>query len=128
MGISSNSLITFVPATAENPDLFRFVLTRLDYEFLMLLAENSHKIHELYNYCEVVTCNEQGEETFLADLNTATHYRCDLWAADLLEIMETTDLRPSDLYEYLGETKLIPTIHDLREAFTEYKNNKSADH
>ena len=121
------SLITFVPAEAaspdhtELPDRFRFVLTGRDWNFLCQLStELGTGIHDLWAYSHVVTCDEHGHEIDV-DQENISHYRCDICVSDFGHIIDTVDLRPSFLNEYLGETELIPIIHDLREALTEYR-------
>lgn len=124
---SEPSLITFVPAEpagpdhAELPDRFRFVLTGMDWNLLCQLStELGTGIHDLWSYSHVVTCDEHGNEIDV-DPENISHYRCDIWVSDFAHIIDTVDLRPSFLNEYLGETNLIPIIHDLREALTEYR-------
>lgn len=126
--MDQTSLVKFVPGCndptdADSPDRFQFLLTDADYLLFMRLAEGESGtgIHQLYDYCSVITCDEHGTEV---DHTVSTHVLCSVWVSDFQRIVETVDLRPSDLYAHLGETKLIPIVHDLRESLVEYKERQ----
>lgn len=138
------SLIKFIPSvtitttgplaefntSTTTPDQYQFVLTVADFKLLQFLAGDmgaGSGISELYDWLDVVTCDAEGRETVEPTDGpvAATYCRCRIWHEDLKLVLNGAGLHPSDLNAHLGETQLIPIVHDLIEAYREHVSSLS---
>lgn len=119
METNQPSLVTFLPATATTPATYQFILSHADWQYLNEFADDLDSgPGGLLYFLEVVTSDAAGHETDESP-DAAAYYRCRIWHSDLECELERGRLAPSNFHARLGETQLIPIVHDLIEAFKE---------
>ncbi len=108
-----------LPAVHAWPEEISFVfkLTQRDYLWLKASAQVSpigSAIASLYLYLNAVACDEQGLMTEPYDNTNSNQFLCWIWKSDFNSIRQACrDLSTGLFDERLGETKLIPILHEM---------------